>query len=357
MLQSSGIARLCLLEPTRSERRRRWLSLGAGFAWQMVLVAVLAHRGLLSQPAARRFSPRGEYVVFQLPRPAARHEPMPAKLPTAARRVTVHPEEHPPPPAVLPTAPTTPVPLNRILPEAPPIAAPAVAASSAVLAGRAHHREMASVHTGLFGDSLMSAAVQHAVAAKVETGGFGDPKGSRGDASASRVHDGPQLGSFDLPSGPGNGSAGSHGVNETVRNAGFGNAIVGLGGGRGNAELQPRSQVREAGFGDASPAAPASQVPVAIPSLTLTPVEILFKPTPVYPEEARRLRVEGEVTLEVFFAASGELRVLGVVKGLGHGLDGAARRAAAGIRFKPARRGDLPVDTVATLRIIFQLAD
>jgi hypothetical protein len=49
--------------------------------------------------------------------------------------------------------------------------------------------------------------------------------------------------------------------------------------------------------------------------------------------------------------------VLRIVKGLGHGLDEAALRAATGIRFKPARCDDLPVDTVATLHIVFQLAN
>ncbi|HEV2378751.1 MAG TPA: energy transducer TonB [Terriglobia bacterium] len=88
-------------------------------------------------------------------------------------------------------------------------------------------------------------------------------------------------------------------------------------------------------------------------SVALVQVEIPSKPTPVYTDEARRLHLEGEVTVEVVFAASGELRVLRILKGL----DEAALRAATGIRFKPARRDDLPVDTVATLHIVFQLAN
>lgn len=88
-------------------------------------------------------------------------------------------------------------------------------------------------------------------------------------------------------------------------------------------------------------------------SVALVQVEIPSKPTPVYTDEARRLHLEGEVTVEVVFAASGELRVLRILKGL----DEAALRAATGIRFKPARRDDLPMDTVATLHIVFQLAN
>jgi TonB family protein len=85
-------------------------------------------------------------------------------------------------------------------------------------------------------------------------------------------------------------------------------------------------------------------------------MEILYKPNPVYTEEARRLRLEGEVLLEVVFGASGELRVLRVVRGLGHGLDEAAVRSAQQIRFKPAKREGQAVDSVATLHVRFQLA-
>jgi len=87
-----------------------------------------------------------------------------------------------------------------------------------------------------------------------------------------------------------------------------------------------------------------------------TPVEILSKPRPVYSSEARDLAIEGEVVLRVVFVASGEMRVVGVVEGLGHGLDEAAVDAAKQIEFKPARRDGEPVDYKAVLRIVFQLA-
>ena len=53
----------------------------------------------------------------------------------------------------------------------------------------------------------------------------------------------------------------------------------------------------------------------------MVPAEVISKPTPAYTAEARNLRIEGEVVLEVVFEASGKLRVLRVVQGLGHGLD------------------------------------
>ena len=55
-----------------------------------------------------------------------------------------------------------------------------------------------------------------------------------------------------------------------------------------------------------------------------TSVEITYKPNPVYTDEARSLKMEGEVLLEVEFLASGQLHVNRVVRGLGHGLDEAA---------------------------------
>jgi TonB family protein len=58
----------------------------------------------------------------------------------------------------------------------------------------------------------------------------------------------------------------------------------------------------------------------------------------------------------VVFEASGKLRVLRLVRGLGHGLDENAVRAAEQIRFKPALREGQPADSTATLHIIFQLA-
>jgi TonB family protein len=88
----------------------------------------------------------------------------------------------------------------------------------------------------------------------------------------------------------------------------------------------------------------------------MQPVEILSKPSPQYTEEARRLRVQGEVVLSVVFQANGALKVVGVVKSLGHGLDQMAEEAASQILFKPAQQAGKPTDFQATLRIEFRLA-
>jgi TonB family protein len=86
------------------------------------------------------------------------------------------------------------------------------------------------------------------------------------------------------------------------------------------------------------------------------PLEILSKPTPAYTDEARSLKIEGDVILEVNFSAAGDIQVLRVVRGLGHGLDEAAARAAQGMRFKPARSAGRPVDFRTTVHIVFRLA-
>ena len=116
--------------------------------------------------------------------------------------------------------------------------------------------------------------------------------------------------------------------------------------------------VSKGGFSDASIAAPAPD-PRATPArapAAVSPLEILFKPHPLYTPEARRLKIEGEVLVELLFAASGEAHVLRVVRGLGHGLDENAIGAAQAIRFRPAQRDGVPIDSTAIVHIIFQLA-
>jgi TonB family protein len=117
-------------------------------------------------------------------------------------------------------------------------------------------------------------------------------------------------------------------------------------------------EVNRGGFeDDAAPVRPATrrkrQVEEDSPD---APVEIVSKPRPVYTDEARDRRIEGEVVLEVVFVATGQLRVLRVLDGLGHGLDEAAVAAAKKIEFTPARRDGRPVDHTATLRVVFRLA-
>jgi TonB family protein len=214
------------------------------------------------------------------------------------------------------------------------------------------------VRTNVFSTGSSAPPTIAASPQKVQTGGFGDPNG----VPAADAHGKPvtiaQVGSFDLPSGPGygNGTAGAHGRKGVVSSAGFGNAVA-MGDNSGKVSAS-RGSIRQGGFGDAD--APLAQQlharPAAAAAATKTPVEIISKPTPTYTDEARKLRIEGEVLLQVVFEASGRLRVLKVIRGLGHGLDENAQRAAEQIRFKPAMQEGQPADSTATVHIVFQLA-
>ncbi|HLG58185.1 MAG TPA: energy transducer TonB [Vicinamibacterales bacterium] len=112
-------------------------------------------------------------------------------------------------------------------------------------------------------------------------------------------------------------------------------------------------EVQTAGFDQRASAQPSV---AALTKPIDRPVEIVFKPTPEYTDEARRARIEGTVSLELEFTAAGDVRMLRVVRGLGHGLDEAAQRAALRIRFKPAQSDGRPVDSRATVHITFRLS-
>jgi TonB family protein len=117
-----------------------------------------------------------------------------------------------------------------------------------------------------------------------------------------------------------------------------------------------RASLALTGFGDASIAKDIRTAKIGAAATPDSPVEILSKSKPAYTEEARRLQLEGEVVLEILFPANGDARVVRIVQGLGHGLDESAIAAAQAIRFKPAQKNHTPVDSMAVVRIMFQLA-
>ena len=137
----------------------------------------------------------------------------------------------------------------------------------------------------------------------------------------------------------------------TIRQTGFGSS-----GETGRPKPTDNAAViRPTAFGDATLAPPPVAKKAQDLSAAQTAVQILFKPKPVYTPEARSLRLEGEVSLQVVFQADGTIHVVRVLRGLGHGLDEAAVEAATRVRFKPATRGGVPVDTNATIKISFEL--
>jgi TonB family protein len=101
---------------------------------------------------------------------------------------------------------------------------------------------------------------------------------------------------------------------------------------------------------------PAGAAPTGFVQPSTTPMIVLDKPRPQYTAEARLLKIEGDVTLKVRFSADGHIQILGVVNGLGHGLNEEAARAVEQIRYKPATQNGQPVDQVSLIHVTFQLA-
>jgi TonB family protein len=212
------------------------------------------------------------------------------------------------------------------------------------------------IHTGEFSTGSSATPTLNVPAQKVQTGGFGDPNGLKGEGKPGAHLVAAATGSFDMPQGPGygNGTGGAKGMKGTVASAGFGNGVAiggngdGRSNGRGNTVATGAFGQQELSHGTAKP-----QLDSGPPTNS---VEITFKPNPTYTDEARQLKLEGEVLLEVMFAANGQLHVNRIVRGLGHGLDEAAIAAANKMRFKPALRNGQPVDSTAIVHVVFQLA-
>jgi len=293
------------------------------------------------------------HVTELIPMPSLRPEPEPVKVPEVKAKLL---------PAVkipVPEQPKLIVPVE-IRHEAPkPVEAPKVVVNSfaapqlKITPGGARPQ---LVHTGDFGATGSSQTpTVNAPIEKVQTGGFGDPNGLPGTGKPGAKLYAASLGSFDMPAGPGqgNGSGGSKGVKGTVASADFGNGVAtpGKGDGRSNGP-----GVATGGFGSQQVVHEGPKIAPVQTGPATTPVEITFKPNPVYTAEAKSLKLEGEVLLEVSFSANGTLHVNRVVRGMGHGLDEAATDAANRIRFKPALRYGQPVDSTAIVHVSFQLA-
>lgn len=319
------------------ERKTNWRALIASFILQILVVLLLIQVGLIQPQKLLLKSYHITPLVVATEKQQSRMR-RPRLLPPAPKLVA---REVSPPP-------------SKHALEAPPQVKLPAQDVAAVLKPAGGARPPVVVHTGEFGSSVQPTV--NKPVQQVQTGGFGDEKGIKGESNATGHLVMAKMGSFDMPSGPGqgNGSGGQHGTTGTVASAGFGSNIASPG--QGDGRSNGRGSVQQGGFGDTRAVLASASRPAENLSPT-TPVEILSKPKPVYTAEARQLHIEGEVLLNVMFAASGEAHVLGVVRGLGHGLDEAAVTAAGKIRFRPAQREGHAVDSTAVLHVIFQLAN
>jgi TonB family protein len=221
---------------------------------------------------------------------------------------------------------------------------------------------------GLFSSPKPTEVANNKVAPSAKTGGFGDPLGAKPNPNSTKS----QLvatGSFDAApgqatgagaarkgvvsgtsfgAGVANGVPGGHDQGK-VASAGFANGVVG-----GTGKPGGTATVSQTSFGNTGPA--PTQVAVKQGEPAFVPPVVISEPHPVYTAEAAQLRIQGEVTLQVRFLATGQVEVLRVVNGLGHGLDEQAKRVAEQIRFKPAEKDGHPVDHTTLIHVTFQLA-
>jgi TonB family protein len=223
---------------------------------------------------------------------------------------------------------------------------------------------------GLFASAKPTAAANNQTAPTVKTGGFGDPSGAAPNPNANRPATVAAYGSFaaapgadqgagaarrGVVQGTGFGSGVANGVpggtsRGAVASAGFANGVVG-----GTAQGATHGAVATGAFGNTGLGGSGAPV-VKAQAVNFVPPEVISEPRPQYTAEARELKIQGEVTLQVKFGANGKVEVLGVISKLGHGLDEQAERVAQQIRFKPATRNGQPTDHVTYIHILFQLA-
>jgi TonB family protein len=130
---------------------------------------------------------------------------------------------------------------------------------------------------------------------------------------------------------------------------------VSLGNATAAGTASPHGQIATIGLLQSSSVQPPLR-PALTPSSVSTAIIITEKPLPRYTDDARSARIEGDVVLRVTFTAAGQVKILSVVHGLGHGLDEAAREVAGRIRFKPATLDEKPVDSTVNIRVSFQLS-
>jgi len=334
-------------------KRMSWQTLATSYGIELAFLLLLVNLGLLFP---EKLQVKTSYHLTQL-MPLTGHEPKPlpkpkpqmvhAKLLPAVPIATPH--------LLVPREVRVAQPRPEPEPEAPKVVVNNFQPPQLKMVSGGARPQL--IHTGDFSTGSSATPTVNAPVQKVQTGGFGDPNGLKGEGKPGAHLVAASTGSFDLPQGPGNGNGtgGAKGMKGTVASAGFGNgvAIGGNGDGRSNGR---GNTVATGAFGqqELSHGTPKPQLGDSGPPTNA--VEITYKPNPVYTNEARQLRLEGEVLLEVMFGANGQLHVNRLVRGLGHGLDEAAIDAANKMRFKPALRNGQAVDSTAIVHVKFQLA-
>lgn len=256
-----------------------------------------------------------------------------------------------PPPVKPPDAPKQPVvKMDTPKPVLAPVAAKQVVAMAAPKVVSLSHPQAASVVNN---DAHPSA---------VRLGNTTSPLNNLKGPSVSKINLGagmPGMNSANTGNGPastkinlGNGSPGGTSIhgNGVIQAVGIPHGVVG---GTGTGTNRSAGQVN---LGQATPPPmPKPAGPVAV--MQRTSPKVSYKPKPEYTAEARQLHIEGTVTLRIRVMPNGAVVVLGIINGLGHGLDESAKRAIMSTKFEPATDASgNPIAWDGIVNVAFQLA-
>ena len=97
-------------------------------------------------------------------------------------------------------------------------------------------------------------------------------------------------------------------------------------------------------------AAPQQQRPSSGVRKELT---VTSKPVARCTDDAKRAHIEGQVSVSANFTARGTVQILGIIRGLGHGLDQEAEAVVQGIQFHPATVDGQPIDQKSGINVTF----
>ena len=343
----------------------RWRSFGASMVTNVVILALLVIVGAVHhQVVVKKMQADQLLFPVELPKPPKITPPKvkivaPPTPPKVEIAKIEPPKILPPKPEIEPPKPVkldTPKPVLNIPPAPPKAVAPPPAPKVGLFSSPkptlvANNISKPTPTVGGFGDPHGVAPNPNATrAATIQAAGFASAApGAAAGAGAARKGD---VKGVAFGAGVANGVPGgtSHGA---VASAGFNNGVVGgTPGGTGTGH----GQVGNTSFGSGGIGGKGVQVAQAPAEPAFTPPVVLSEPRAQYTPEAQQAKVQGEVTLQVRFLASGQVEVVRIVNGLGHGLDEQARHVAENIRFKPAMRNGQPVDHTTLIHVTFQLA-
>ena len=327
------------------QRIRRLISIGLGVGIQALVLFIFAVVGILIPSKIETFNRRAPIYVELVPPAVAKNVLIPKKLKLRKMKLPKLQEKR---------IQKLMIPIDRSIPRIDPLETNIYTSRSVrqpppvSLVKNKQNPKPTPVMTGVFGNQRK--VISNPKPTPVMTGVFGNPNGIIGDAKGSSLGNVTKLGVFDLADGGvhGNSTRNVGHIARGIVSNGFDNEVL-------HRENNSLKFIVQSGEFDKKPSVklPGQRLPKIVMG---HPVEIISKPDPIYTKEAIQLGLEGEVILEVIFMASGKIKILKVLKGLGYGLDESARSAAEKIKFKPGQRQGKPVNVQGRLRVIFQLA-